>query len=96
MPDLPPRRAARSSGSRHIIGRLSPTIRALLIAEVAIYAVYLLVRPLRPAMEAHLAVGPRLGPHVGDVQVRARATCQVHAELDLTVARLAAAVHEQL
>jgi membrane associated rhomboid family serine protease len=60
MPDLPPRRAARTSGSRPIIGRLSPTIRALLIAEVAIYAVYLLVRPLRPAMEAHLAVGPRL------------------------------------
>jgi len=48
------------SGSRPIIGRLSPAIRALLIAEVAIYAVYLLVRPLRPMMELHLAVGPRL------------------------------------
>ena len=60
MPDLPPRRAARTSGSRPIIGRLSPAIRALLIAEAAIYAVYLLVRPLRPVMEAHLAVGPRL------------------------------------
>jgi membrane associated rhomboid family serine protease len=60
MPDLPPRRAARTSGSRPIIGRLTPAIRALLIAEVAIYAVYLFVRPLRPAMEAHLAVGPRL------------------------------------
>jgi membrane associated rhomboid family serine protease len=60
MPDLPPRRAARTSGSRPIIGRLTPAIRALLIAEAAIYAVYLLVRPLRPMMEAHLAVGPRL------------------------------------
>ncbi len=60
MPDLPPRRAARTSGSRPIIGRLTPAIRALLIAEAAIYAIYLLVRPLRPLMEAHLAVGPRL------------------------------------
>lgn len=42
------------------MARLSPAIRALLIAEAAIYAVYLLVRPLRPMMEAHLAVGPRL------------------------------------
>jgi membrane associated rhomboid family serine protease len=42
------------------MARLSPAIRALLIAEAAIYAIYLLVRPLRPMMEAHLAVGPRL------------------------------------
>jgi membrane associated rhomboid family serine protease len=60
MPDLPPRRAARTSGARPIIGRLSPAIRALLIAQVAIYAVYLLARPLRPMMEAHLAVSPLL------------------------------------
>lgn len=63
MPDLPSRRAARTSGSRPmnpILGRLSPAIRALLIAQVAIYAVYLLIRPLRPAMAIHLAVGPRL------------------------------------
>src|SRR5579863_2041181 len=60
MPDLPPRRAARTSGSRPIIGRLSPAIRALLIAQAAIYAVYLLIRPLRPMMELHLAVGPLL------------------------------------
>lgn len=60
MPDLPPRRAARTSGSRPIIGRRTPAIRALLIALAATYAVYLLVRPLRPAMEAHLAVSPRL------------------------------------
>jgi membrane associated rhomboid family serine protease len=42
------------------MARLSPAVRALLIAEAAIYAVYLLVRPLRPLMELHLAVGPRL------------------------------------
>jgi membrane associated rhomboid family serine protease len=42
------------------MARLSPAVRALLIAEAAIYAIYLLVRPLRPMMEAHLAVGPRL------------------------------------
>ena len=59
MPDLPPRRAARTTGSRPIIGRLSPAIRALLIAQVALYAVYLLVRPLRPMMALHLAISPR-------------------------------------
>jgi membrane associated rhomboid family serine protease len=42
------------------MARLSPAVRALLIAEVAIYAVYLLIRPLRPVMDLHLAVGPRL------------------------------------
>jgi rhomboid protease GluP len=42
------------------MARLSPAIRALLIAQVAIYAVYLFVRPLRPVMDLHLAVGPRL------------------------------------
>ncbi|HVV51867.1 MAG TPA: rhomboid family intramembrane serine protease [Polyangia bacterium] len=60
MPDLPPRRAARTSGARPIIGRLSPAIKALLIAQAVIYAIFLLVRPLRPLMEAHLAVGPGL------------------------------------
>jgi membrane associated rhomboid family serine protease len=58
MPDLP-RRVSRPSGSRPIIGRLTPTIRSLLIAEAVIYAVYLLVRPLRPAMDSYLAIGTR-------------------------------------
>ncbi len=60
MPDLPSRRAARTSGSRPILSRLSPAIRALLTAQVALYAVFLLIRPLRPAMALHLAVSPRL------------------------------------
>ncbi len=60
MPDLPPRRAARTSGSRPITGRRTPAIKALLIALCATYAVFLLVRPLRPAMVMHLAVSPRL------------------------------------
>ena len=60
MPDLPPRRAARTSGTPPIIGRRTRAIKTLLIALAATYAVYLLVRPLRPAMEAHLAVSPRL------------------------------------
>src|SRR5579862_8383006 len=59
MPDLP-RRSVRPSGSRPIIGRLTPAIKALLIAEAVIYAVFLLVRPLRPAMALHLALSPRL------------------------------------
>ncbi len=60
MPDLPPRRAPRTSGSRPLIGRRTPAIKTLMIALAATYAVYLLVRPLRPAMEMHLAVSPRL------------------------------------
>jgi membrane associated rhomboid family serine protease len=59
MPDLPPRRAARTSGSRPILGRLTPAVRTLLIATTAPYLVYLF-HPLRPVMEEHLAVGPRL------------------------------------
>lgn len=42
------------------MGRLTPAIKALLIAETAIYAVFLLVRPLRPPLEAHVALSPRL------------------------------------
>jgi membrane associated rhomboid family serine protease len=40
--------------------RLTPAIKALLIAQAVVYGIFLFVRPLRPAMEAHLAVGPRL------------------------------------
>ena len=60
MPDLPPRRAARTSGSRPIIGRLTPAIKALLIAQTAIFAFFLIAIPLRPVMVAHLALGPGL------------------------------------
>jgi membrane associated rhomboid family serine protease len=60
MPDLPPRRVARTSGSRSIIGRLSSAIKALIVAETVIFAFFLLAIPLRPVMAAHLALGPRL------------------------------------
>lgn len=40
--------------------RLSPTIRNLVIAEAALYALYVMVRPLRAPIESHLALGPRL------------------------------------
>jgi len=60
MPDLPPRRAARTSGSRSIIGRLSSAIKALLVAETAMFLFFLIAIPLRPVMAAHLVLGPRL------------------------------------
>jgi rhomboid protease GluP len=60
MPDLPPRRVARTSGSRPIIGRLTPAIKALLIAETAIFLLFLIAIPLRPMMAAHMALGARL------------------------------------
>jgi len=59
MPDLPPRRAARTSGSRSIIGRLSPAIKALLAVETVLFAFFLVAIPLRPVMAAHVALGPR-------------------------------------
>jgi membrane associated rhomboid family serine protease len=60
MPDLPPRRAARTSGSRPILGRLTPAIKALLIAQAAIFAFFLIAIPLRPVMVARLALSPGL------------------------------------
>jgi membrane associated rhomboid family serine protease len=58
MPDLP-RRVSRPSGSRPTIGRLTPTIRALLIAETVIYLPYL-VHFQRPFVDMHLAIGTNL------------------------------------
>jgi membrane associated rhomboid family serine protease len=60
MPDLPPRRAARTSGSRPILGRLTPAIKALLIAQAVVFAFYLVAIPLKTAMVAHLALSPGL------------------------------------
>jgi membrane associated rhomboid family serine protease len=45
---------------RPLTERLSPTIRNLVIAQAAVYAFYVMVRPLRTAIESHLALGPRL------------------------------------
>jgi len=42
------------------MGRLTPAIKALLIAEVASFAFFLIAIPLRPVIIAHLALGPRL------------------------------------
>lgn len=43
-----------------ITGRLSPTVKTLLIVDTVIYLFYVVVRESRPFMELHLALGPRL------------------------------------
>jgi membrane associated rhomboid family serine protease len=62
MPDLPPRRRppVRPSWSQPIAERLTPAIKAFVIADAVIYALYVFVREVRPAMMAHLALGPGL------------------------------------
>jgi membrane associated rhomboid family serine protease len=62
MPDLPPRRRppVRPSWSQPIAERLTPAIKAFVIADAVIYALYVFVREARPAMMAHLALGPGL------------------------------------
>jgi membrane associated rhomboid family serine protease len=61
MPDLPPRRRpARPTWSQPIAERLTPTIKAFVIVDALIYALYVFVREIRPAMMAHLALGPGL------------------------------------
>jgi membrane associated rhomboid family serine protease len=62
MPDLPPRRRppVRPSWSQPIAERLTPAIKAFVIADAIIYALYVFVREARPAMMAHLALGPGL------------------------------------
>lgn len=60
MPDLPPRRrSARPSWTQPITDRLTPTIKALVIANAFAYATYVFIREARPFIEAHLALGPR-------------------------------------
>lgn len=63
MSDFPPRRSAGrpptgSSWTRPIVERLSPAVKALVIANALVYAAYVLVAPLRPFITAHLALGP--------------------------------------
>jgi membrane associated rhomboid family serine protease len=62
MPDLPPRRRppVRPSWSQPIAERLTPAIKAFVIADAVIYALYVFVREARPPMMAHLALGPGL------------------------------------
>ena len=42
-----------------IAARFTPTVKALVIADVVVYLFYVLVRPSRPFMEERLAIGPR-------------------------------------
>jgi membrane associated rhomboid family serine protease len=68
MPDLPPRRKPptrpstrlRPSWSQPIADRLTPAVKAFVIADAVIYALYVFVAQIRPAMMAHLALGPGL------------------------------------
>jgi membrane associated rhomboid family serine protease len=62
MPDLPPRRRAptRPSWSQPISERLTPAVKTFVIADALVYALYVFVVPVRPAMMAHLALGPGL------------------------------------
>lgn len=59
MPEVPPRRrSSRPSWSEPIAERLTPAIKAFVIADAILYAFYVFVREVRPLMIAHLAVGP--------------------------------------
>ena len=60
MPDLPRRRPPRPSWTEPIAQRLTSAIKAFVIADAILYAFYVFVREVRPAMMAHLALGPGL------------------------------------
>src|SRR5262245_30478170 len=61
MPDIASRRPRRSGPAwmGPIAARFTPTVKAIVIADVVIYLFYVLVRQSRPFMEQHLAIGPR-------------------------------------
>jgi membrane associated rhomboid family serine protease len=60
MPDLPPRRrSAQPSWMQPITNRLTPTIKALVLANTFVYAAYVFIDKLRPLIKDHLALGPR-------------------------------------
>lgn len=50
----------RPSWSQPIAERLTPAIKAFVIADAIVYALYVFVAQARPAMMAHLALGPGL------------------------------------
>src|SRR6476620_9927859 len=59
MPDLPRRR--RTQGPmwmRRISGRLTATIKALVLINLCVYLFYVFARDWRPFFESHLALGP--------------------------------------
>lgn len=60
MQTSPPRRGAPTPAwLGRITGRLSPTVKTILIADTVIYLFYVVVRQSRSFMEQHLALGPR-------------------------------------
>jgi membrane associated rhomboid family serine protease len=59
MPDLPPRRRPSSpSWTRPIAERLTPAIKALVIAQSVLFFFYVFVKETREFFAAHLALGP--------------------------------------
>jgi membrane associated rhomboid family serine protease len=61
MPDLPHRRRPqRPSWTEPIAQRLTPAIKVMVIASALLYALFVFVTEARPAMMAHLALGPGL------------------------------------
>lgn len=57
MTDIPRRRAVRPPWVNTVASRLTPAIKALVIANTAVYLLYVFVKEARPAMLEHLAVG---------------------------------------
>jgi membrane associated rhomboid family serine protease len=60
MPDLPRQRAGRPSWTQPIVERLTPGVKVLVVVSAFVYFFYVMVRPARPVMEAHLVLGPGL------------------------------------
>jgi membrane associated rhomboid family serine protease len=58
MADTSRRRPNRPSWTSPIADRLTPTIKAFVIASAIVYVFYVFVRNARAGMEAHLALGP--------------------------------------
>jgi membrane associated rhomboid family serine protease len=59
MPDLPRRRRPeRPSWTQPFVQRLTPTIKALVASNLLVFLAFVLVRPARNFILAHLALGP--------------------------------------
>src|SRR5262245_53880941 len=59
MPNAPRRHAGRPSWMEPIAARLTPTVKAIVVTMVTLFAFYLFV-PVSHGFLAHLAVGTRL------------------------------------
>ena len=60
MPDRPLGHRPPPAWMRPLTERLSPTIRNIVIAEAVLFGLYVMAAPLRDAIAAHLALGPRV------------------------------------